>query len=244
MADPAALRQSFLEGMSQAACTVNIVTTDGPAGRYGVTVSAMSSVSADSTKPSLLVCVHHKSNAAEAIQRNGVFCVNVLRDDQADVSDTFAGRIKTADGDKFSSAQWVTQATGAPRIVDPLVAFDCRLAQSLRYGSHHVFFGEVEDMFVATGGHPLIYANRAYGRPARIEPRNLTVAGAGRRAHDRRAGDARALCRARARPASARCHARARGEARRGAANGARRRAQERRRRYRAQLRLPARSRL
>ncbi len=178
MSDPTALRQSFLEGMSQAACTVNIVTTDGPAGRFGVTVSAMSSVSADSAKPSLLVCVHHKSNAAEAIQRNGVFCVNVLRDDQADVSDTFAGRIKTADGDKFSSAQWVTQATGAPRIVDPLVAFDCRLAQSLRYGSHHVFFGEVEDMFVASGSHPLIYANRAYGRPARIEPRKVSASGA------------------------------------------------------------------
>jgi flavin reductase (DIM6/NTAB) family NADH-FMN oxidoreductase RutF/DNA-binding transcriptional LysR family regulator len=171
VSDPTTLRQNFLEGMSQAACTVNIVTTDGPAGRIGVTVSAMSSVSADSTKPSLLVCVHQKSGAAEAIQRNGVFCVNVLRDDQADVSDTFAGRIKTADGDKFSAGRWTTQVTGAPRIVDPLVAFDCRLAQSLRYGSHHVFFGEVEDIFVQSGGHPLIYANRAYGRAARIEPR-------------------------------------------------------------------------
>lgn len=174
MSDPTTLRQSFLEGMSQAACTVNIVTTDGPAGRYGVTVSAMSSVSADSAKPSLLVCVHHKSGAAEAIQRNGVFCVNVLRDDQADVSDTFAGRIRTTDGDKFSSARWTTQRTGAPRIVDPLVAFDCKLAQSLRYGSHHVFFGEVEDIFVASGRHPLIYANRAYGTPARLEPRTAT----------------------------------------------------------------------
>ena len=41
------LRQRFLDGMSQAAATVNVVTTDGPAGRYGVTVSAMSSVSAE-----------------------------------------------------------------------------------------------------------------------------------------------------------------------------------------------------
>lgn len=171
MSTPDVLRQQFLEGMSQAACTVNIVTTDGPAGRYGVTVSAMASVSADSTKPSLLVCVHHKSGAAEAIQRNGVFCVNVLRDDQTDISDTFAGRIKTADGDRFSAGTWTTEVTGSPRIVDPLVAFDCRLAQSLRYGSHHVFFGEVEHIFVEHGGNPLIYAARAYGRAARIEPR-------------------------------------------------------------------------
>ncbi len=169
MSTPDGLRQRFLEGMSQAACTVNIVTTDGPAGRFGVTVSAMASVSADSTKPSLLVCVHHKSGAAEAIQRNGVFCVNVLRDDQTDISDIFAGRFKTPDGDKFSAGKWTTEVTGSPRIVDPLVAFDCRLAQSLRYGSHHVFFGEVEHIFVEHGGNPLIYAARAYGRAARID---------------------------------------------------------------------------
>ena len=42
-----ALRQQFLHGMSHAACTVNVVTTDGMAGRHGVTVSAMVSVSAD-----------------------------------------------------------------------------------------------------------------------------------------------------------------------------------------------------
>lgn len=168
MADPSPLRQRFLEGMSHAAATVNIVTTDGMAGRHGVTVSAMSSVSADSSAPSLLVCVHHMSKACEAIQRNGVFCVNVLRDDQAHISDAFAGRTKTADGDKFSVGQWTTQTTGAPRIVDPLVAFDCRLVQSLRYGSHHVFFGEVADIFVQPGGSPLIYANRAYGTPARL----------------------------------------------------------------------------
>ena len=41
------LRDRFIAGMARAATTVNVVTTDGPAGRAGVTVSAMSSVSAD-----------------------------------------------------------------------------------------------------------------------------------------------------------------------------------------------------
>ena len=44
------LRQRFLAGMSQAACTVNVVTTDGPAGRFGLTISAMASVSADTVE--------------------------------------------------------------------------------------------------------------------------------------------------------------------------------------------------
>ena len=115
----AALRQAFLDGMSHTASTVNVVTTDGVAGRVGVTVSAMSSVSADTPKPSLLVCVHHMSPSAQAIVDNGVFCVNVLRDDQSYISDTFAGRLKTETGDKFACAEWATQVTGAPRVVDP-----------------------------------------------------------------------------------------------------------------------------
>jgi flavin reductase (DIM6/NTAB) family NADH-FMN oxidoreductase RutF len=163
------LRQRFLSGMSHAACTVNVVTTDGPAGRAGVTVSAMSSVTADTPKPALLVCVHHLSAAAEAIIANGAFCVNVLRDDQSYISDTFAGRLKTDSGDKFACAAWTTQATGAPRVVDPLVAFDCTVLSSQQIGTHYIFLGSVEDIFESDGGSPLIYANRAYGTPSRLE---------------------------------------------------------------------------
>lgn len=169
MVDPE-LKQQFFDGMSQAACTVNVVTTDGAAGRAGVTVSAMASVSADTPSPSLLVCVHHLSPAASAILENQVFCVNVLRDDQSYISDTFAGRLKTEDGDKFSCTSWTTGKTGAPRVNDPLVAFHCRLMHSDQFGTHWVFFGAVEDIFIAERGSPLIYANRAYGTSMPISP--------------------------------------------------------------------------
>jgi flavin reductase (DIM6/NTAB) family NADH-FMN oxidoreductase RutF len=159
------MRDLFLEGMSRAACSVCIVTTDGPGGRAGVTVSAMSSVSADTPSPSLLVCVHHKSPAADAIRENGVFCVNLLRDDQAFVSDSFAGRIKMPGGDKFACADWETRATGAPVLRDPLAAFDCRLEKHFRWGSHFIFIGALADIDVEGRGSPLIYAQRAYGTP-------------------------------------------------------------------------------
>lgn len=169
------LKQQFFDGMSFAACTVNVVTTDGPSGRAGVTVSAMASVSADAPGPSLLVCVHHKSPAAAAILNNRVFCVNVLRDDQSHISDTFAGRVKTEDGDKFSCAAWVVGKTGAPRASDPLVAFDCRLLSSEQVGTHWVFFGAVDDVFISESGSPLIYANRAYGTSVAIAPPPVKV---------------------------------------------------------------------
>ena len=156
--------------MSHVACTVNIVTTDGPAGRAGVTVSAMAAVSADTPKPTLLICIHHQSPAASPILKNGVFCVNILRDDQSYISDTFAGRFKGQITEKFDCARWTVQTTGAPRVVDPLVAFDCRVISDERIGTHHVFIGEVLDIFTAERGSPLIYANRAYGLTAPLDP--------------------------------------------------------------------------
>lgn len=165
-----ALREAFLGGMSHAACTVNIVTTDGVLGRAGVTVSAMTSVSADTPKPTLLVCVHREASATPYILENRVFCVNLLRDDQSFISDTFAGRFSAENLEKFDCADWVPMETGAPRVVDPLVAFDCKVISSELIGTHHVLVGEVQDIFTAKRGSPLIYANRAYGRTMRIDP--------------------------------------------------------------------------
>jgi DNA-binding transcriptional LysR family regulator len=131
----------------------------------------MVSVSADGPQPTLLVCIHHRSAVAAALLENGVFCVNVLRDDQAHISDSFAGRGKARGLAKFDCAEWTTQVTGAPRVLDSLVAFDCRVTASERVGSHFVVFGSVQDIFVAGGGAPLIYANRAYGVPRRFHQR-------------------------------------------------------------------------
>ncbi|WP_378212476.1 LysR substrate-binding domain-containing protein [Aquicoccus sp. G2-2] len=168
-ASAAALREKFIGGMSHAASTVNVVTTDGRAGRGGMTVSAMASVSADTPRPTLLICVHHQSPVAQQIIENGVFVVNVLKDDQAYISDAFAGRFKDQLTDKFDCCEWATMRSGAPRVCDPLVGFDCKVVSADRVGTHHVFFGEVDDVFIADQGSPLIYARRGYGAAKRIE---------------------------------------------------------------------------
>lgn len=168
MASDTDLRARFLSGMSHAAATVNVVTTDGQSGRAGVTVSAMSSVSADTDRPTLLICVNKNSSAAAAILQNGVFCVNVLKNHQSYISDVFAGRFRDQVPDKFDCTDWTEMSTGALRVRDPLVAFDCHVVSSDLVGTHHVFFGEVAEIFIASHGSPLIYANRAYGAANRI----------------------------------------------------------------------------
>jgi len=175
--EAAALRDRFIRGMSHAASTVNVVTTDGPAGRGGVTVSAMSSVSADTPRPTLLVCVNAQSPVARQIIENGSFAVNMLKDDQAYISDAFAGRFKDQLADKFDCAEWVEMRSGAPRVVDPLVGFDCHVISGERVGTHHVFFGEVDEVFISESGSPLIYARQSYGAATRIETAGSRTAG-------------------------------------------------------------------
>src|SRR5216683_8208555 len=172
------IRAQFIDGMSRAATCVSVVTTDGPAGRFGVTVSAMSSISADGEHPTVLICVHHQSRSAAAIIENGTFCINVLRDDQSSIADCFADRIRRADGDKFGCARWVRESTGAPRLADPLAAFDCRVLSTERVGTHHIFIGAVETVVTAGPGAALIYADRAYGTTQRIEAPRPKTAGA------------------------------------------------------------------
>ena len=165
--DPAKSREHYIEGMSYAASTVSVITTDGEAGRGGLTVSAMSSVSAD--PPTLLICVHQDASAADALIGNKAFCVNVLRDDQSRIADTFAGRIEPPDGDRFSCASWRIGPVGAPALEDTLVVFHCRLERHLQSGSHYVLIAGIEQIDLAESGSPLIYANRAYGIPVSLE---------------------------------------------------------------------------
>ena len=157
------VRQAFIDGMSLAAASVSIVTTDGPAGRQGATVSAMTPVSADGEAPTLLVCLNASATTLPVLLENGCFCVNVLAREQVDISDVFSSRRPAPDGDKFNAAGFDAGPTGAPRLKGALVSFDCRLVSADKIGTHHICIGAVEDVTVSQGS-PLLYGMRSYLR--------------------------------------------------------------------------------
>ncbi len=151
--------QDFYDGMAKVACSVTVVTTNGPAGKAGITVSSMSSVSAD--PPILLICIHKDSPICNMIRDNGRFCVNVLKSDQTELSELFAGRLETDNTSLFNKAEWSFSENEAPVLMDALVSFDCLVSKTVLAGSHHVFFGNISDIRISYG-EALIYANRTY----------------------------------------------------------------------------------
>ena len=151
--------------MSHAANSVTVVTTDGAVGRSGVAVSTMCSVSVDGPSPTVLACVHRESPTCDAIVKNGVFCANLLSDEQPHISDCFAGRMGARGETKFDCVDWKTSATGAPILVEALACFDCKVSKQLQVGSHRVFIGAIEEVASSNKGKPLVYHARTYSAP-------------------------------------------------------------------------------
>lgn len=163
------LRSQFLEGMSRAATFVAVVTTDGEAGRFGVTISSLTSVSADGDHPSLLACLHHQSPAASAILRNRAFCANLLQEDQHDVSDLFAGRMTAGEhAARFERTAWAPGSLGQPALAGATASFQCQLATSVLWETHHIIIGNVFSVELSDNSEALLYGQRAYRRAVHL----------------------------------------------------------------------------
>jgi flavin reductase (DIM6/NTAB) family NADH-FMN oxidoreductase RutF len=153
---------AFREAMSRLGAAVHVITTAGPAGKLGSTATAVCSVS--DAPASLLVCLHRSSQTNPAVLENGVFCVNTLGEDGADIADLFAGRTGVTGSDRFTNNAWGTLSTGSPVLHCAVVAFDCRLVELRSVGSHNVFFGAVENVRLGPSGRVLVYHDRSYKR--------------------------------------------------------------------------------
>lgn len=151
-------RQAFLESMRQVATSVTVVTTDGPAGRHGATVSAFSSVSAD--PPTVLVCLRSDSRICSAARLNRVFTVSVLTEQLGEVARTFAGEFDTTLADRFDGIDIEPLAGLAPGIQGASI-FACIVAELIERHTHTILLGHV--VHVATVQHPpLLYHCAAY----------------------------------------------------------------------------------
>ena len=95
----------FRNAMALLGGAVSVITTDGPAGRFGFTASAVCSVT--DAPPTLLVCMNRASYSNEQFKANGALCVNVLSGEQEHEAKVFAGMVEGVHGEaRFQHGQW------------------------------------------------------------------------------------------------------------------------------------------
>jgi flavin reductase (DIM6/NTAB) family NADH-FMN oxidoreductase RutF len=147
----------YVAAVAQHVASVCVITTVFEGERFGLTATAIASVTA--TPARLLVCVNKSGLSHDKIVRSGRFCVNVLTEAQHLIATAFAGA-KAAE--RFALGEWTTLATGAPALVDAAASFDCRLAEVCGQSTHSVLFGDVLATRHRAGEDALLYGVRRY----------------------------------------------------------------------------------
>ena len=144
--------------MRQWASGVSVVTMQAAEKRHGLTVSGFLSISPE--PPLVLISIGQELASDALLHVSGAYAINFLRDDQALLSDRFAGRL--GEVNRFEGVVTHTAATGAPILEDCAAWLDCRIVSSQVVGDHTLFIGEVVAAGVNGAAKPLIYWNADY----------------------------------------------------------------------------------
>ena len=145
--------------MARLGAAVNIIATDGPAGRHGMTASAICSVS--DAPASLLACINRSARMHHVLSENRRLSVNVLSGEQSRLATIFADKNVTM-GERFAACDWSDLELGVPALDSALVTFACSIRSTQDMGSHSVFLCSVEQVVLGDANAGLIYFERNF----------------------------------------------------------------------------------
>lgn len=146
--DPVDFRQAL--GCFPTGITIITGLTDNGI-RFGLTASSFQSVSL--APPLILYSVRRGAASIDLVKSSGTFCVNVLRDDHAELAKRFAAPVP----DRFRGVEWKSGSLGCPVLPDAIANFECRLWATYDGGDHEIVIGEVVALKRAPDGNPLVY---------------------------------------------------------------------------------------
>lgn len=141
---------------------VTVVTTCKDDGTpLGFTANSFASVSLDPAL--LLVSIAKTSSNYDNFANASHFAINILAEEQKDVSNTFA---RPSD-DRFADLVWTKSACQNPLIDQVSAWFDCVTYQIVDAGDHAILIGKVEN-FASAGFAGLGYYRGGYFTPAKL----------------------------------------------------------------------------
>jgi flavin reductase (DIM6/NTAB) family NADH-FMN oxidoreductase RutF len=151
--------EQFRNVMAKHAAGVTVVTTAGPTGYHGVTVTAFCPLSLD--PPLVLVCIDRQQQSHRLLETAAGWVVNLLSRDQEFLAEQFAGRAPLADS-RFSRLPHHLGPLGIPRLDGCLAWIDCRPWARYEGGDDSIFVGQVVALDLGPANDPLMYFERQY----------------------------------------------------------------------------------
>jgi len=147
---------AFRQTLGRFPSGVTVVTVARPDGAvHGITVSSFMSLSL--TPPLVGVAIGHRARAHGMLPGLARFGVSVLAEDQAGVSDHFAGRPVPLDDDPFEGLD------GHPVLLGAAAQLVCDVLDQVPVGDHTLVVGRIEHARVRDAA-ALAYVQGRYGR--------------------------------------------------------------------------------
>lgn len=149
---------SFRVAMRQLAATVSIVSTSLNGRRFGMTATAVASVSV--APPAILVCINRDASIHGPIREKGLFCINVLHEGHEKFCAAFGGG---RDGEeRFQVGEWENGESGTPMLADAQANLLCRVEKECEFATHTIFVGRVLETRLNPHACPLVYLNGGF----------------------------------------------------------------------------------
>lgn len=158
--DRAVSSNDFRGAMRHLVGGVSVITVGRGNDITGMTVTSVASLSVD--PPSLIVGINRSASSWPLLKRYGFFGVNILRSDQLDVAERFAGKDGLKGADRFVDAAWTTRLSGVPLMVGALAAVECEVEDIIERHSHGVVIGLVRHLQVSARSAALAYWQGRY----------------------------------------------------------------------------------
>jgi flavin reductase (DIM6/NTAB) family NADH-FMN oxidoreductase RutF len=156
--NPADDFRAFRRALGQFATGVTVIATSAGDEVVGMAANSFSTVSLD--PPLVLWSIRKESKSLPSFLNNGHFSINVLGEDQMEVSGLF-GRPQP---NQFGQAKWDAGRHGDPLLEGAIAHFECVTESVVDGGDHHILIGRVE-RFARFDGAPLLFAQGQYGVP-------------------------------------------------------------------------------
>ena len=151
--------QQFREAMAHLSSAVHIVTSNGAAGKVGITVSSVCSVT--DSPATVLFCVNQRSALHDVIKQNGKVCINTLNHEQQTLAKHFAGMLDSTMAERFEWAIWDSGWQAQPVLHDAISALQGEIIDCHSVGTHTIFIVRIAEIHCQPN-HSLVYFSRQF----------------------------------------------------------------------------------
>jgi flavin reductase (DIM6/NTAB) family NADH-FMN oxidoreductase RutF len=155
---------AFRHTVGTFATGVTVVTTGQDGAYHAMTANAFMSLSLEPV--TVMISVEKSAHTYPVVDKCGAFTVNVLAEDQEEVSRLFASKAQQERHD-LHDTPFDIGANGVPMLKGCLAYIQCRTIEKFDAWDHTLFIGEVLEARVARDVPPLVYFRSAYRR---LEP--------------------------------------------------------------------------